>query len=528
MVGAVIGSYRITGKIGEGGMGAVYLAEHALIGRQAAIKVLLRDLSHSEELVQRFFNEARAASAVKHPGIVEIYDFGHCLAARLRRAGTLPEARAAAICRQVAGALGAAHAKGIVHRDLKPDNVFIVRDADVADGERAKVLDFGVAKLAGDQAGSVKTRTGMVMGTPAYMAPEQCKGAGRVDQRADLYALCCMLFEMVCGRPPFIAEGAGEVMAQHIYAPVPAPSSVAPVTPPLEQLLLRGLAKDPDQRYGSAQELVAALNAAVPPASFPGAAAGNATVMAPPWAAPSRPPGAPPLTTLSSAAGASPVMTAPGRQRRRKIGWLSLVAAIAAVAVGAAVSTLGGGSGTDPDGAPGVSPPRPLSELALQPPLPPELPPPPARPLEAKAEAQPPDAEVAAPAEPQADPAPAPTPTKVTMRIRSTPTGAEVYRMPQGVRVGRTPLSLAIDAVEGEVVFILKRAGFRDETVVFPADVDGDRTVTLARRTAPAPTPTPPTTTTKIEPKKPAPEQTPPAEPEKRDTGTLNPFDRYR
>src|SRR5262249_3706534 len=160
----VVGSYRIIRKIGEGGMGAVYVAEHTLIGRQAAIKVLQREMSHRQDLVTRFFNEARAATAVKHPGIVEIYDFGYhtggsayivmeylegeTLAARLRRTGPLPAARAAALGRQVAGALGAAHAKGIVHRDLKPDNIFIVRDPDIMDGERSKILDFGIAKLA--------------------------------------------------------------------------------------------------------------------------------------------------------------------------------------------------------------------------------------------------------------------------------------------------------------------------------------------------------------------------------------------
>src|SRR5215510_2005487 len=139
MVGDVVGNYRIIAKIGEGGMGAVYVAEHTLIGRQAAIKVLRREVSHRQDLVARFFNEARAATAVKHPGIVEIYDFGYhtdgsayivmeflegeSLASRLAAMGRLPETRAAALCRQIAGALGAAHASGIVHRDLKPDNV---------------------------------------------------------------------------------------------------------------------------------------------------------------------------------------------------------------------------------------------------------------------------------------------------------------------------------------------------------------------------------------------------------------------
>src|SRR5262245_24942497 len=276
MIGEVFGSYRIVRKIGEGGMGAVYLGEHTLIGRQAAIKVLLREMSHRQELVQRFFNEARAATAVKHPGIVEIYDFGYhadgsayivmeylegeTLATRLRRPGTMPELRAAALCKQVAGALGAAHAKGIVHRDLKPDNVFIVRDADVAAGERTKIVDFGIAMANTGEQGSGMTRTGMVMGTPAYMSPEQSKGAGQVDHRTDIYALGCILFEMLTGRAPFIGEGTGEVMAAHIYAAPPPPSSIKPVSPQLEQVIMRSLAKAAEHRYQSADEFIAALN----------------------------------------------------------------------------------------------------------------------------------------------------------------------------------------------------------------------------------------------------------------------------
>jgi predicted Ser/Thr protein kinase len=294
MAGEVFGSYRVVDEIGRGGMGAVYLAEHALLGRQAAIKVLLREMSHRQDLVARFFNEARAATAVKHPGIVEIYDFGYAadgsayivmeflqgesLASRLQRRGPFAEARAAALCRQVAGGLGAAHAKGIVHRDLKPDNIFVVPDADVAEGERPKILDFGIAKLASEQsAGQSMTRTGMVMGTPAYMAPEQCKGAGQVDARSDLYALGCILFEMVCGRPPFVAEGAGEVMALHIFSQPPPPRMFAPVSAALEQIILRALAKDPEQRFRSAEDMAAALQAVQPSGAFPRTGATDST-----------------------------------------------------------------------------------------------------------------------------------------------------------------------------------------------------------------------------------------------------------
>src|SRR5262249_42063529 len=180
-----------------------------------------------------------------------------------------------------------------------PDNIFIVRDPDIVDGERTKILDFGIAKLAaGDQPGISKTRTGEVMGTPAYISPEQSKGAGNVDARTDLYSLGCILFEMVCGRPPFVAEGGGEVMAQHIYAPVPAPSSIAPVTPQLEQFLLRALAKDPAHRFQSAEEMTAALQMAVPTGSFSRVSGPTQVLTQAPFV-----PTLPQQTTLSTANG---------------------------------------------------------------------------------------------------------------------------------------------------------------------------------------------------------------------------------
>src|SRR5262249_28369738 len=169
MDGMTIGQYRVTGLIGRGGMGAVYAAEHALLGRPAAIKVLLPELSQKQDVVTRFFNEARAATAIRHPGIIEIYDFGwtpdgaaFIVMERLegdtlgRRSARLRLRWSAvlAIARQIAGALGAAHAKGIVHRDLKPDNVFLVPDPEVPGGERIKLLDFGIAKLAVDSSSS--------------------------------------------------------------------------------------------------------------------------------------------------------------------------------------------------------------------------------------------------------------------------------------------------------------------------------------------------------------------------------------
>src|SRR6187551_1621003 len=243
MIGETFGNYRATQLIGEGGMGVVYLAEHPGIGRRAAVKVLRPGLTENPEIAKRFFNEARAANAIRHPGIVEVFDSGtlptgvsylvmellegESLAARLRR-GRLSIGATRNIAAQVASGLAAAHAAGIVHRDLKPDNLFLVPDYRDASIETVKILDFGIAKLGQDasRTSSVRTRTGSVMGTPAYMSPEQCRGTKEVDARTDIYALGVILFEMVCGRTPFVSEGFGEMVHLHISAAPPAPRSI--------------------------------------------------------------------------------------------------------------------------------------------------------------------------------------------------------------------------------------------------------------------------------------------------------------
>ena len=274
MFGQTLGAYTIERELGRGGMGAVYSAVHATLGRRAAVKVLLAELSRNQEVVQRFFNEARAATAIKHPSIVEVYDFGwaadgsayivmelmdgEALAARLERAGRLPLTGALTIARQIATALAAAHRAGIVHRDLKPDNVFLVPDPEVIGGERAKLLDFGIAKLLAE--GVSRTSTGAVLGTPLYMSPEQCQGAKLVDHRSDLYSLGCLLFEMIGGQTPFVSDGVGELIGMHQFVAPPALSTIAPSVPPeVEALVARLLAKAPAERYQQAEELAIAL-----------------------------------------------------------------------------------------------------------------------------------------------------------------------------------------------------------------------------------------------------------------------------
>ncbi len=275
MAGTLIGSYRLLEEISTGGMGTVYKAKHELIGRPAAVKLLRSDLDARQEIIDRFFNEARAATAIRHPGIVEVFDFGYTedghgylvmellVGKTLKRAisdvGRYTEPEAAAITRGIASALKAAHAQGIYHRDLKPDNVFLVPDLEGATGSvRPKVLDFGIAKLTENGAGH--TQMGMLIGTPSYMAPEQAREASAVDHRADLYSLGCILYEMLTGRPPFVSEGAGEVVAMHLMDdPMPPRSLEAHITPTMDAIVMRLLEKDPANRFQTAGELLQAV-----------------------------------------------------------------------------------------------------------------------------------------------------------------------------------------------------------------------------------------------------------------------------
>jgi serine/threonine protein kinase len=338
--GTQVGAYRVLQQIGKGGMGTVWLAEHTMLGRRAALKLLHPMFTTRSEIVTRFFNEARAATAISDPGIVQIFDFGQHvdgtayiamemlegepLDRRLKRMGRLPVGDALRIMRQVASTLGVAHRSGIVHRDLKPENVFLVHDPEVVGGERAKILDFGIAKLTTDT--NPMTHTSAVMGTPAYMSPEQCRGAGRVDQRADIYSLGCTLFALITGGPPFDIEGSGEIIAAHLREPPPAPSSRARDIPPeLDALILRCLAKDPGRRFASGTELAAALGVLIGTASSP-------TVSTSP-SAPAHPRTGPAsLTTLSAATGAP--RSSPVRSSR------VVAAAVATLAVGGGVTAL--------------------------------------------------------------------------------------------------------------------------------------------------------------------------------------------
>jgi eukaryotic-like serine/threonine-protein kinase len=275
MIGETLGTYRILSEIGKGGMGVVYMAEHTLLGRKAALKVLRSDLIGDH--VERFFNEAKAAAKLHHPGLVDVFDFGHhddgsafivmeylqgeSLAERLERDKRLPMPIACSIARSVALSLAVAHAQGIVHRDLKPANIFLVPDADAAAGVRTKVLDFGIAKLVGNgQTGGVNTASGAVIGTPRYMSPEQCKNSKSVDGRSDIYSLGCILYEMVLGVAPFEYTSWAELVGAHIYEEARQPTEIDPTVPnDVETVICTMMEKAPEKRFASMQSLAESL-----------------------------------------------------------------------------------------------------------------------------------------------------------------------------------------------------------------------------------------------------------------------------
>jgi serine/threonine-protein kinase len=274
------GRYRVIRKIGEGGMGAVYLAEHVMIEKQVAIKVLSGDLSWRSDLAQRFQQEAKAASKIGQENIIDITDFGQTpsgaayfvmeylrgrdLAHEVRGRGAMPASRIARILVQVCRALGAAHAKGIFHRDLKPDNIFLVEREGRADF--VKVLDFGLAKISALDAnnGNRLTRSGSVFGTAEYMSPEQARGEV-ADHRTDVYAMGCILYEMLTGDVPFRADTFMATLRKQIEDAPQPPSRRKPelkIPPALDAVTMKALKKDRAQRYQTMKELALAICAA--------------------------------------------------------------------------------------------------------------------------------------------------------------------------------------------------------------------------------------------------------------------------
>ncbi len=301
--GTRVGKYEVRRLLGQGGFGMVFVGHDTGLDRDCALKFLLPEHTSRPEILQRFLKEARSAAKIDHGGIVTVFECGvvqgagpdidgmayiamellkgESLADRLQR-GPLAIDHAIEIARQVASALAAAHAAGIVHRDLKPDNIYLVPDPATTLGDRVKVLDFGIAKLADEAGGSAnKTSTHMIFGTPKYMSPEQCKSTAKVDERSDIYALGCILFEMVCGRPPFEGD-AGELIAMHQLMPAPIAATLRPDLPPaLDRTISSMLAKKPAERSARMTDVLALLGARVSALTPAGHAAGVAATLAP-------------------------------------------------------------------------------------------------------------------------------------------------------------------------------------------------------------------------------------------------------
>ncbi len=278
LIGRVINErFRITALIARGGMGKVYRAEQAPLGRVCALKVLNPNYAGDQdpEFHKRFFLEASIASKLTHPNTVTIFDYGRTeddvyymameylagdtLHRAIREAGHFPEERAAHVARQICRALREAHSLGVIHRDLKPANIFLVEHGDETDF--VKILDFGLVKNVSDTKGEDLTQTGLFMGSPKYMAPEQIRG-DRVDARTDIYALGIIMYEMMAGKVPFDRPNSVNILMAHVNEDAPPLRQMNPntqVSPAFEEVIARCMAKEPNERFGSMDEVLAAL-----------------------------------------------------------------------------------------------------------------------------------------------------------------------------------------------------------------------------------------------------------------------------
>jgi eukaryotic-like serine/threonine-protein kinase len=276
MIGEVIaGAFCLVGVVGEGGMGRVYEAEHVRLPRSYAVKIISPIFARNQEAMARFEREAQAAARIIHPNVLDVVDVvrtkdgrpcivsellvGEELGHLLHRRTKLPIHEAIDICRQACRGLAAAHAAGIVHRDLKPENLFVCNNEDGS--VTVKLLDFGVAKMTD---GASLTRTGTVVGTPAYMAPEQARGMPDVDGRADVYSLGAVLYQLVSGVPPFYGDEPAEVLLKVATEAAPPLRQIDPTVPPMLEAIIAGaMTREPNQRFGSALELESQLAAFV-------------------------------------------------------------------------------------------------------------------------------------------------------------------------------------------------------------------------------------------------------------------------
>ena len=495
-VGQILGTYRLLELIGKGGMGFVYRAEHARLGREVALKVLRADYAKRRDAVSRFFQEARTVNRIRHRNIVDVTDFieledgttyiimellrGRSLGQWARAGAATPLAidlpRALALLIQICDGLAAAHAVGVIHRDLKPDNIIVIGTGDGA--EQIKLLDFGVAKLLNrdDEDIGLETAAGSVIGTPAYMSPEQAGGLV-VDHRADIYSLGAIMYELFCGQPLFRGRSFGEYVRKHLNE-LPVPPHQTPgganIDPRVEALLLRCLEKSPEHRHQTVEDLrdellhllagiethEHTLDGARPRMSVLPAPQHNLPLQQPrtpmPGSTTMPPPGPGTLMALGMGAGSQPgaqsgshpsypgyvsnpgygsfpgygSQVAPPPQKR---GWL--VALVAVAAIGAATSAVFVAATRQPERTP--APPAPASASA--------------------------SVTSVAPAGPTATRQPV-----VQVRI-DAPAGAQVLAAGAGMIVCAAPCTLSIDPADGGSTirrdFVVRKPGYADAPI---------------------------------------------------------------
>ena len=476
----LMGRYSIQKKLGEGGMGAVYLATHNLLDKQVALKILHGEFARKPDLVERFIQEAKAASRIRHENVIDISDFGitpeglvffamellnghdlHTEVSRARLAGQLlPWSRSKKIFLQICAALAAAHDRGIIHRDLKPENVYLIDF--LGDPDFVKLLDFGIAKMTEvDEGGRKLTKTGMLFGTPEYMSPEQARGEN-VDARVDVYAMGCILHQLVTGRVPFEADNFMGVLSMHLTEPpAPVPLEILDrISAPRElaAVIEKALAKDRNQRWSSIEELANAVRTAS------GDAPVRAGTPAPRAASVDAPPVAPRAGSQTGRqrtqwTGKVEVPTSDDGEAaapRKKSKAPFLVGAFVVVAGGAtaamfalksttpASSDVGSASGGSAI-ASGAAAGGPGSAVVTSPP--PDAPPAPELP---------------------------PLPDRVKIKIDSKPAGAEVQdlsKTPPRV-LGKTPVVLDVRGSRDPLSFALHLRGYGDAIVDLTPDKD--------------------------------------------------------
>jgi eukaryotic-like serine/threonine-protein kinase len=452
LIGQRVGSYIVEQQLGEGGMGAVYCGVQPEIGKRVAIKFLSEQLNAVPELVARFFDEAKAVNLIGHENIVDIFDFGRTvdgrnffvmelldgpsLEERVVRDAALSPARAVDIGRQIAGALAAAHDRGIIHRDLKPENVFLVRRGGRDDF--VKILDFGIAKLSPTGSGDDdkrRTKSGMILGTPGYMAPEQASG-DTVDARTDVYALGVLLYRMLAGQMPFEAPTFAEILRRQLTEiPRPLGKVRADVDEALAVLVARLLARDPRARPQSMMEVAETLD------EIARGPLGDGVV----WYA-AEPSGARPSPPS--------LVDEPPRRRRSPVAAIAGLSVAVALAAGLGVFALRS-----------KRVPPPAASLTAPAPVPAPVPAPAPVPV------------------PAAVPVPVPVPAsgRFMLRVESDPPGAAIS---DGKKpLGTTPATLDLDAAGP---LLLRLAGYREERLEAHRD-DGILRAVLRPLPRPAP-----------------------------------------